>query len=107
MLGAHRVAAARYRRVRPPPFPCFSLDLLLYRGQGFARDAAELRGLVLYAEQDEVAVYDLCSWPPKRRLRLLGRMRSTCPTVAADLSRARDVAFGATALNRIAATGTP
>ncbi len=54
MLGAHGVPAPDDLFVRRPEIAGLRPDLLLYPRQGGAFNAAEPRGLVLDAEQDEV-----------------------------------------------------
>ena len=58
VLGAHGVAALQDGRVRPPSLAGFRPNLLFYLRQVVPFDAAESRGFVLDAEQDEVSVLD-------------------------------------------------
>ena len=58
MLAARGVSTLEDFGVRLPVLADFSLQLLLDAGQGGAFNAAEHRGLVLYAEQEGVLVLD-------------------------------------------------
>ena len=58
VLATHGVPAAEDIRVRLPGFARLFVQLLLYPRQGVTFDAAEPRGLVLYAEQERVLVFD-------------------------------------------------
>ena len=58
MLVPGRVAAFENLRVRLPALADLGAQLGFNLFQGLAFDAADLRGLVLYAEQERVLVFD-------------------------------------------------
>jgi hypothetical protein len=58
VLGADGVSTVCDRRVRPPSGAGLRPDLLFYTRQGVPLHAAEARGFVFDAEQDEVFVLD-------------------------------------------------
>ena len=72
MLATHGVSALEELLVRLPALADLAPQLLLYPRQRLACHAAELCGLVLYAEQERVLVFD--GEPPTRR-RTVRRLR--------------------------------
>ena len=66
MFDAHGVAAPNDGRVRPPSVAGLRPDLLLYLCQGIPIHAAEARGFVFDAEQDDVFVLYPASPSPRR-----------------------------------------
>ena len=69
MLATDGVAAFKDFSIRLPASADLGSQLLLDARQGLAFHAAELRGLVLYAEQEGVLVFDVASPTIRRTVR--------------------------------------